>query len=1036
MQKFRNIKKTLNDALIVLVGCIAVGFCIYFYTAGILNRTMEDSLVEIAKQGAKNVEYELRRHMDILEMTADSELLKNPTISIQNKAKKLYQLFSKYDFSSLTLSDKRGFTYSSKGVQLNIGDRIHFRKAIQGQKYMSEPFISRTDKKLIIVFSVPITNHGEITNVLSAVYYIETLSKMTDKIRLGKKGNSFIVNSKGEFIAHDNRDLVYQRFNPINEVNTTPSLKKLAKLIDKMIHKKVGAGSYIYLGVPKYMGYAPIEGTHWALAVTAPRSIIFKDINQLLMFLLGSLMVVGLIIGILHLYLLIFHKKLRDEHLLATNVIDIANIIIIRYDEYGKILDFNDYAERNTGYIHKEIVGKKRITEIIDKEDYERLLLINHNLHEGELPRDVELTFQGKDGKKIHIIGNFNLFDSPDPEHKQFELIGINITERVTSEQALVESHAQLTSLNEEITASEEEIRSSFEQLLENQKELSKSEERYRLVVEAAGIGIWDWDVINQKWFYSSRWYQIFEVDSREFERQNNKWYENIYADDRDRVMESYHQYINDKTGMLENEYRILLANGQIRWINSSLKGMWDTKGKLLRLAGSHQDITPLKETQEKLEYLAYHDSLTRLPNRLMLQKNWSKWYQTVLPLKSVVFFIDSDNYKLINDTWGHSFGDQLISAIGDRIQLNVSINQRVFRISGDEFVICGSGYQTMAEIKNDARTILKLFEEPFDLNGKRIHLSVSMGIAVYPEHGSDILELLKNADIAMYKAKELGKNRYVLYDLFMQDAIREYVEMEQHLRDAFLNQEFVVYYQPQIKLDTGEVSGFEALLRWNSPTLGIVSPQKFIEVAEESGLIVQLGEWVLRNVCAFLKEIIEQTQADLNISVNVSILQLMQDDFVDKVLDILNEYQLDPENLELEITESILIESFDSISEKLQRLRHHRIHIALDDFGTGYSSLNYLRQLPISTLKIDKSFIDHILINPHHQIFTGDIVTIGRKMGLTVIAEGVEQAEQLDYLKQFQCDKIQGFIFSKPVPAKDILEYIQTANMQRREPK
>jgi diguanylate cyclase (GGDEF)-like protein len=421
-----------------------------------------------------------------------------------------------------------------------------------------------------------------------------------------------------------------------------------------------------------------------------------------------------------------------------------------------------------------------------------------------------------------------------------------------------------------------------------------------------------------------------------------------------------------------------------------------------------------LNEYQEKLHHMAYYDSLTGLPNRLSLYEAMSHELTAKKICKGALFFIDLDNFKYVNDTLGHAFGDQLLTKIGERFLAVFKDKGTAYRLGGDEFVLCVKGYKELEDVEYIALKIISDFKRPFYIGGSILHTTFSIGVSLYPEHGSSPEELLKCADIAMYKAKGSGRNKYIIFDKKMDEEVKERVVIEKYLRKALENNELVVHYQPQLELKSSRVTGIEALLRWNSPELGIVSPLRFIKVAEECNLINSIGEWVLREACYFIKGLHQQGYRDLTVSVNVSMLQLLQDNFSDIVIQVLDFLNLEAEYLELEVTESILMESYDTINSKLTLLRKRGVKIALDDFGKGYSSLSYLKQLPITTLKIDKNFIDSIISEEDGATLTGQIVSIGKNMGLTVIAEGVEEKEQLDYLCSHGCDKIQGYIFSR----------------------
>ncbi|MHB1394124.1 MAG: putative bifunctional diguanylate cyclase/phosphodiesterase [Clostridia bacterium] len=462
-----------------------------------------------------------------------------------------------------------------------------------------------------------------------------------------------------------------------------------------------------------------------------------------------------------------------------------------------------------------------------------------------------------------------------------------------------------------------------------------------------------------------------------------------------------------------ETNMELVTAHGKVAESNSKLK-VQDEK-----LMENQQRLT---ECERELQHKAYYDQITGVQNRLSLINYVDKLITSERMRKIALLIVDVDNFKYINDTMGHSFGDQLLIEATERLASLAESNCTIYRISGDEFVILLEGFEDSSMVERLAVKLLKGFKSPLDIKGSSMFITISIGISLYPEQGDSLDELLKSADIALYKAKETGRNRIVFYTKPMNEAVLERVLIEKHLRTALDNNEFELHYQPQLDIAAQKVSGFEALIRWKSPELGYVSPLRFISIAEDTHMIIPIGEWVLRNACMCIKGLHQQGYDALSMSVNISMLQLLQDDFVDKVIEILAWSELDPKHLELEITESILMESYEAIAGKLKLLKERGIKLALDDFGKGYSSLNYLRQLPISTLKIDKSFIDTIGSTSKHKSLTNLMVKIGRTMGMCVVAEGVETQEQLDYLVKHKCDKIQGYLFGKPVPGEKVV--------------
>lgn len=634
----------------------------------------------------------------------------------------------------------------------------------------------------------------------------------------------------------------------------------------------------------------------------------------------------------------------------------------------------------------------------------------------------------------------------------------------------LSDSHEELTQIYEELTASEEELRQQFEELSDVQKRLSESEERFRIATEGSDAIIWDIDMSNMKCYFSDKWYELLGYEKGEIDEANGGWKTILHPDDAIEVDRAGDLHLEGKTAFYNIKYRLKTKNGQYRWFHVRGKLLQD-HGKNIRFAGSMVDITERKEYQEKLQEsyqklestnkklktaqaelkqqyneilanhkrikvteerltnLAYYDTLTGLPNKLSLYEDSYKTYFLPQNGQAALVFIDMDHFKYINDTMGHAFGDQLIIDVGKRLRMLLNDSCSIYRLSGDEIIIVVQNINGKEDAEIVASHILSGFNREFEVLNSVLHISLSMGIAMYPEHGDTIEELLKNADIAMYKAKEIGRKGYAVYDQLMNDAFTERAEIEKRLHKALDNNEFELHYQPQYDIKTNTITGFEALLRWENPELGSISPLKFIKVAEDTHLIIPLGTWVLRNACRFLKTLHNMGYTDLSLSVNISMLQLLQTDFSDTVVDTLELLEFKPEYLELEITESILMESFETLGLKLDQLSERGIKIALDDFGKGYSSLSYLKQLPISTLKVDKSFIDPITNESDGNYLTEHIVTIGKSLGMCVVAEGVERQEQLDYLVQHECHKIQGYLFSKPINEAETIKLLSVRN-------
>lgn len=425
-----------------------------------------------------------------------------------------------------------------------------------------------------------------------------------------------------------------------------------------------------------------------------------------------------------------------------------------------------------------------------------------------------------------------------------------------------------------------------------------------------------------------------------------------------------------------------------------------------------------IKGNEEKLNYLAYFDTLTELPNRKMILEQLHKLINVSQKkgLSFYVVFIDIDHFKKVNDTMGHHMGDLLLQSVASRLKESLHDEDLLGRLGGDEFALIIQRNINKEEVLKYIEAKRIRFLEPFPINNTELRSSASFGISVYPQDGEDAIELIKSADTSMYKAKELGKNNVQFFQKEMKFEITQKIELENELLYALKNNEFFLVFQPQYNLLSNHIRGFETLVRWNKPNTGIIGPNNFILLAEEMGLIVPLGEWILRTACEKFKRLQGTFDLDAYVSVNISPVQMKDKRFLEMTKNVLKDTGLNPENLEIEITESFFIESIQSTIEILNELKRMKIRIALDDFGTGYSSLSYLKALPIDTLKIDKSFVDDISLNALHKLVVGDIISLAHNLGVSVIAEGVEEEHQLTYLKTHDCDCVQGFLLGKPL--------------------
>jgi len=438
-----------------------------------------------------------------------------------------------------------------------------------------------------------------------------------------------------------------------------------------------------------------------------------------------------------------------------------------------------------------------------------------------------------------------------------------------------------------------------------------------------------------------------------------------------------------------------------------------------------------LISTRESLRVQATHDPLTGLPNRLLfsdrLTQRLAQSRRQKMPL--AVMYLDLDRFKIINDTLGHNFGDLLLQGVAERLMTCLRETDTLARMGGDEFTIILTDIMTAEDATSVAKKVLDVLSEPFFLGGREFFITASIGISIFPSDGADVETLVKNADTAMYRAKEQGRNNYYLYTEALNSAAMEWMTLDNSLRKALERREFLVYYQPRVEIRTGQTLGTEALIRWQHPEFGLVSPAHFIPLAEETGLIVPISEWVIQTACAQNKAWQNTGIHPMSVSVNISARQFQQEELVSTVKQALAQSGLAPHYLDLELTESTLMQDPDSAVEILLELKSMGVQISIDDFGTGYSSLSYLKRFPIDAVKIDRSFVRDITTNPDDAAIAGAVVAMAHSLKLKVIAEGVETLEQLEFLRGLKCDEMQGYFITPPVPAEQLIQTVEGVN-------
>lgn len=576
----------------------------------------------------------------------------------------------------------------------------------------------------------------------------------------------------------------------------------------------------------------------------------------------------------------------------------------------------------------------------------------------------------------------------------------------------------------DELTSLAMAVNKMLESLAQSHRALYESKERYRTLTENTYDLISEIDTKGRYLYVSPNYKDVLEYEPGDLLGKHVTDF--IYQEDHAAVMASLGKLLLDHFAPGQLVYRAVAKNREFCWLESTGK-TYSTAAGETRTVFVSRNISERQRFEEMIRYQAFHDPVTGLPNRMLFKDRLSlaiahaKRYNQPL----AVLYLDLDRFKVINDTLGHGLGDRLLKSVADRLTACVSEEDTVARLGGDEFTLLLPDVDRGENAAVVAKKIVESIRQPFKIDGYELFITTSIGIVLHPNDGNDAETLLKNADTAMYRAKETGKNNYQLYNPSMNAKAFERLSLENNLRRALSLNEFVVYYQPKVNINTKLIVGVEALARWQHPRLGLVPPDQFIPVAEETGLIVPIGEWILRTACAQNKEWQEAGLPPIRVAVNLSARQFQLQNLVDTVSRILQETGLDPSWLELEITEKLVMQDSEYIFRVLEELKNMGIILTIDDFGSSLS-LGYLRRFPVNKLKIDMSFVSEIGSNRNHEAIAATVLYLGKSLNLGVIAEGVENEKQLDFLKQHNCSELQGFMFGRPVSASDFKELLQ----------
>jgi diguanylate cyclase (GGDEF)-like protein/PAS domain S-box-containing protein len=666
------------------------------------------------------------------------------------------------------------------------------------------------------------------------------------------------------------------------------------------------------------------------------------------------------------------------------------------------ITTWNKSAEKLYGYSAEQIIGKPS-RQLYPEDEGQLVEPMLKSVQRGERTSAVELVHLRRDGSTVNISMNLSPINGPDGKVIAVSVVVRDIDERKRAEQAL-----------------------------------AHSEERYALAATGSNDGLWDWDLLTNQVYFSPRWKSILGYEEYEIGQTPEAWTDLIDTCDATQFHADLAFHLAGQTEHLHNEHRVTTKSGEQRWVLCRGVAVRDKQGVSVRIAGSLTDISKQKMSEKALLQQAQHDKLTSLPNRAL----FTEILRTALArskrsadYKFAVLFLDFDRFKVINDSLGHEFGDMMLINIAQQLRVQLRTVDTAARLGGDEFVVFLDGIDGISGAIEVAERLLTRFSKPHNIRGHEVISTASIGIVTSDGEYRRPDELIRDADTAMYQAKASGKARYVVFDEQMHAKALQRLHLEKDLRKAISLGQMWVAYQPIVDLEDGTLRGFEALLRWDHPELGPVGPDQFIVLAEETGEIVALGDWVLKQACQQLVDWKRDHScaSDLYININISKRQVAQPDVVKKLVQLFNNTGINPCDVKLEITESVIMDDRHGITPVLDEIRSLGVQLAMDDFGTGHSSLSCLHQFPINVLKIDREFIMNMEQRIEYTAVTQAIISLAHTLNISVVAEGIETPAQVAQLQALECDTAQGYYFSKPLNAKDAGEFILNSQNTRK---
>ncbi len=960
-----------------LVPLLSVVVYLTFWQRGILQDAASDDLATQAQLEASQVERTLSDGATSIQTLSENPILQSPTASRETKLEEMLeaQEFTGA-FEDVTLIDTQGqviesTTYLFSGTW---SEKAWYAEALAGRPSVSEAHLVASPRRLVVVFTAPVMTDGQVSAVIAGQMNMEVVWEDLDSITIGDTGFLMAIDRNGNLVSHPDKYLLLTK---LTNVVTTEGSETSPVNFTGPDQSLVGQAAAV--GV---LGWHVI-----AAQESAETYAIANDIAR-------TVAVVLVIVMVLTAGAILFFSRVvgRAEQALRLTRFSLERTAdsVFWISPDGHFVDVNDAACGALGYSREELLSMT-----VDDIDAGDLLGLRHERW-NELKQHGSQVFESshrtRDGKifPVEVSSDYLEFNG-----KEYDCAIVrDITERKQAEEKLRESEARSSAIVETahdciITIDHEGRITEFNPAAERTFGYSRTEALGQRMVEL--------------------------IVPPSFREGHSKGFA--------------HHLATGEGAVIGKRIEITAVRADGTEIPVELT-VTRISADPPMFTGHLRDITERKTAEETISHLAYYDGLTDLPNRALFidRVNVALTRARRTGQMAAVMFLDLDRFKLINDTVGHGLGDEVLRSVAHRLTGLVREGDTVARASGDEFTLLLPDIEQPEDVFEVAERIVEAFRRPWLVDGREFHVTGSLGIAMYPDDGDDPESLLRKADTAMYQAKDEGRDTYRLHTEAMNARIAERVDLEAGLRRGLERSEFVVHYQPQVDLQSGAIVGAEALVRWQHPEQGLLLPGGFIPVAEDCGLILPLGEWVLRTVCAQNVAWQQTGDAPMPVAVNLSARQFQERNLLDTVTQVLEESGMDPQYLQLEITEGAAMRDVESTITTLRALRKMGVQIAIDDFGTGYSSLSYLKRFPIDVLKIDRSFVRDLIVDPDDAAIASAIIAMAKSLGLRVIAEGVETEEQLAYLKEHGCDEMQGYLFSKPVPAPEFTKMMSQA--------